>query len=1061
VDTLFYRNPRLTLLAIGLILVAGFSSFRTLPRQEDPTLSRRFGTVVTFYPGASALRVESLVTEKLEIELQELHEIETLESVSRTGVSTIQVELADRYSGSEVDEVWSKVRDRLAAAEATLPDGATVPDFEDRTSTATTLITALTWEQDDAPQVDILSRLGEELAIRLRNLPGTKEIKIYGEAEEEIRVTIDPAVLAGANLTAAEVSRAIAAADSKVPAGQLRNETADLLIEVSGELDSIERVRGIPLRQQTAGRFLRVGDIAKVSKTVREPPATVALIDGRVGVTVAATMEPNRRVDLWSERARAVVEQFRAELPRGIGFGPIFDQSSYASERLRSLVGNLMLGSVIVVAVLFVTMGARSALIVSSALPLTVAMVLAQLQLLGVPLHQTSVTGLIIALGLLIDNAIVVVDDFNGERQKGASPGKAVSRAVRHLFVPLLASTLTTVLAFLPIVLMPGGAGEFVGPISIGVGLSVTSSFLLSMTVVPALAGYFGAADPTPPGMHWWRQGFSHPRLLALYRRSLDAVLRRPSLGVAVSVVLPMLGFALATTLSEQFFPANDRDQFQLQLVLAPHASIEETRANVERARELMHAHEAVLESHWFLGESAPRVFYNMFNVEEGMANYAGGFATTHSAAVTKALLPGLQAELMAAFPNARVLAVPFEQGPPFEAPIEMRIVGPEIGELRRLGDEVRAILGESRGVTYTVAKLQGGEPKLMLRTDEEAARLAGLRLVDIADQLNASLEGAVGGSVVEANEEIPVRVRVGSEARSEVTDLVAAHVLPSLRRDDAADDEVPGIPLRALARVELVPEVAGITRRDGERSNTVQAFLVPYALIAESLDDFRERLDASGFELPQGYELQIGGESERRSEALGKLVAFALPLFVLMAGSIILSFNSFRMAGIIGTVGFLSIGLALFGVWLFGHSLGFLAIVGTMGLVGLAINGAIVVLSALRASYEAMRGDTAAIRDVVVAATRHILATTLTTIGGFLPLIVAGGSFWPPLATAIAGGVTGSAILVLYLVPSLFRWWVAAEAGRESPSLLVPRAPAARGDPQALPVSAAPRGAP
>ncbi len=1033
-ENLFYRNRRLTVLAVFLIVVSGLAALRSLARQEDPALARRFGTVVTFWPGASALRVESLVTEKLEIELQELHEIEELDSISRTGVSVIQIELEDEYQEEDVDEIWSKVRDRLAAVP--LPPGAAAPDFEDRTSTAITLLAALWWEQDDAPQLDILSRLAEELENRLRNLPATKETELFGEAEEEIRITIDPAVLAGANLTAAEISRAIAAADAKVPAGQLRHARNDLLLEVAGELDSIERIRNVPVRQEEGGRYLRVGDIAGVTKTIREPPETEAWLGGRLGVAVAATMEPDSRVDLWAARAREVVERFRAELPGGVGFELIFDQSRYTEERLGTLTGNLLLGAGIVVAVLFVMMGVRSALIVGAVLPLTVAMVLAELSLLGVPLHQTSVTGLIVALGLLIDNAIVVVDDYNALVRRGRTPAEAVAGAVRHLFVPLLASTLTTVLAFLPIVLMPGGAGEFVGPIAIGVGLAVSTSFLLAMTIVPALAGYFTPRRIPAGPPHWWREGFSHPRLGALYARSLDAVLARPWIGVGVSLVLPVAGFVAVSTLPEQFFPPNDRNQFQIQLALPAQASLAETRALALRAREIVHAHDGVLESHWFLGESAPRVFYNMFNVEDGIANFAGGFVTTRSADTTEALLPGLQRELTEALPHARVIALPFEQGPPFEAPIEVRVLGPDIDELRRRGDELRAILAETRNVTYTVAKLEGGEPKLLLRTDEEAAQRAGLRLVDVADQLNARLEGAVGGSVLEANQEIPVRVRVDGEARGDLSNIAAGYVLPPGARGEASDAAVPGVPLRALAEIDLVPEIAGITRRNGERSNTVQAFLVPYSFIAESLADFRRRLDASGLELPQGYRLEFGGEDEQRSQAMQKLVAFALPLFVLMAGAIILSFNSYRMALIIGVVGFLSVGLALLGVWLFGYPLGFLAIVGTMGLVGLAINGAIVVLSALRASPAARAGDVVAMREVVVGATRHIVSTTLTTIGGFLPLIVLGGRFWPPLATAIAGGVAGSAILALYLVPSLFRWSASREAGSAEPAV-------------------------
>ncbi len=1048
----FFSSPRLTILVIGLIVVAGLGALQALPRQEDPTLARRFGSITTFYPGATAERVESLVTEKIEAEIQELHEVKEIESLSRSGVSVITVELDDAYAESDVDEIWSKVRDRLSDVAATLPPGVSPPEFEDQTTTAVTLLAALVWEQDGPAPLGLLSRLAEELENRLRNVPNTKETEIFGEGEEEVRITVDPAALASVGLTAGDVSRAIARADSKVPAGTLRSDANDLLLEVEGELDSLDRIRSIPLRQLGDGHSLRVGDIARVEKTVRQPAATEAWIEGRRGIGVAATMEPYHRIDIWSARAQAVLDGFRGDVPDGVALEVIFDQSAYTGERMTNLFWNLSGSAIIVVAVLFLVMGVRSAVIVAVALPLTMAATLAELNAFGVPLHQTSITGLIVAIGILIDNAIIAVDELNAQLRRGLSPLDAVQRTGRLLARPLLASTATTVLAFLPIVLMEGGAGEFVGPIAIGVILSVTTSFLLALTVVPALAAFFAPSREDLELMDWRHHGISSSRLTGWYVRTLNAAFRRPILGVGVSLVLPFLGFAVGRTLPEQFFPANDRNQFQIQLVLPPQASLAETRANALRARALLHQHEEVTSSHWFLGEGAPRVFYNMLGNQDGVASYAGAFVTTRSAAATEALLPRLQEELLEAFPNARVVALPFEQGPPFDAPIEARLVGPDLGELRRLGDEVRAVLADSESVTFTTAKLAGGEPKLMLVADESAARLTGLRLADIAEQLNERLEGSLGGSLLEANEEIPVRVRVGSEDRATPDRITAERILSATatrssegRAVVGADSGLPGVPLAALSSVEIVPELAGITRRNGERVNTVQAFLTPYTLISESLRDFRARLDASGFSLPAGYRLEFGGESEQRDEALGKLLAFALPLFVLMGGFIVLTFDSFRMAGLIFSVAFLALGLGQLGVWLFGHPMGFVAIVGTMGLVGVAINDSIVVLAALREDPGARTGDVDATIEVVVDATRHVVATTLTTMGGFLPLILFGGRFWPPLAAAIGVGVAGSTVVALYLVPSVHVWLQRRQlAGADSrASARAPRSPA------------------
>ncbi|MEM9174948.1 MAG: efflux RND transporter permease subunit [Myxococcota bacterium] len=1022
---LFFRHRRLLVLFLGLIIVGGLGSLQTLRRQEDPALSRRYADVTTFYPGATADRVESLVTEKIERRLQEIHEIETIESISRTGLSSVRVELEEQYDESDVDEIWSRVRDKLADVEPELPEQAAPPEFQDRTSTAVTLLVGFTWEGEGEAPVTLLTRLAEELESRLRVLPGTKETELYGEAEEELRVALDPLVLAEIGVDANDVAAAIGRADTRRPAGRLEAASSTIPFEVAGQLTDVDRVRAIPLRSAEDGRMLRIGDLGTVSKTQVDPPATMAILDGRRGVAVSATMlARSGRVDLWAARARGVIERYGEEVPAGVGYSILFDQSGYTEARLADLVTNLALGATIVVAVLFFMMGFRSALVVASILPLTLLLVLIELKWLEIPLHQISVTGLIIALGLLIDNAIVVVDEYTLKLRRGVPRAEAVGQVVRAMVVPLGASSLTTTLAFMPIALQPGAGGEFVGTIGVGVSLAVLSSFALSMTVIIAFAGFFIGHDADAP--EGKGHGYSNPVLRERYRESIVAVLRRPALGVAIGLALPILGFAVAGSLPLQFFPANDRDQFQVLVDLPAHYSIDATRQVVDRVRAIVDANEGVVGSHWFTGESPARVFYNMFGNYD-IASYGGGFVQTKSPSETERILPALQAELRRAVPEALVLALPFEQGPPFDAPIEVRLVGPDLDALRDGGERIRAVLAETEGVTYTRAKLLGGRPKLVVNASEDRARLAGLPLGEIADQLNAALTGVRAGRILDGTQDIPIRVRVEDRDRSAIDRIQATRLLRG-DGDLGSAGTLAGIPLSVVGGLELTPELAAITRRNGERMNTVQAFLVPYQLIQTSLDDFSARMEAAAIELPPGVRLELGGDFEQRAESTQELAAFALPLFVLMAATIVLTFNSFRMASIIFAVAFLSVGLAMLAIWLFGHPMGFVAIVGTMGLVGLAINDAIVVLNHLRSDPRSAEADPEATAEVVLDATRHILATTMTTIGGFLPLILFGGRFWPPMATAIAGGVIGASILALYFVPSVFVFFQARQ---------------------------------
>ncbi|MEQ8836643.1 MAG: efflux RND transporter permease subunit, partial [Lacipirellulaceae bacterium] len=389
-------------------------------------------------------------------------------------------------------------------------------------------------------------------------------------------------------------------------------------------------------------------------------------------------------------------------------------------------------------------------------------MVLAGMRLMGVPMHQMSITGLIIALGLLIDNAIVMVDEVRERITAGEKPGSAVAGSVKHLAVPLLGSTVTTALSFAPISLMPGPAGEFVGSIATSVILAVASSFLLAMTVTPSLMALMSRDESETTEKtrkrHWWSSGFSNAGLTTLYRGMLDSVFHRPLIGVALGMFLPIAGFIAASTLTDQFFPPADRNQFQIQLTLPSQASIGYTAETALAARDILLKNKSIKAVEWFIGESAPPFYYNMLSNKKGTPQYAQALVQAESAEGVGELIRSLQTELSDAFPEARFLVRQLAQGPPYEAPIELRLYGPDLDVLRELGDEVRAVLSETPEVIHTTASLAEALPKLAIDVDEEQARLAGLDNATIARQLDASLEGAIGGSLLEATEELPVR---------------------------------------------------------------------------------------------------------------------------------------------------------------------------------------------------------------------------------------------------------------------------------------------------------------
>ena len=347
-----------------------------------------------------------------------------------------------------------------------------------------------------------------------------------------------------------------------------------------------------------------------------------------------------------------------------------------------------------------------------------------------------------------------------------------------------------------------------------------------------------------------------------------------------------------------------------------------------------------------------------------------------------------------------------------------MRVLGPDIARLRELGDELRQVLVSIPGVTHTRVTMEGGQPKLMLDLDEESARLAGFDNTSIATRLRSNLEGRSGGSLLQSTEDLPVRVRLREDLRDDVGAMHSFDLGGNTRGEASGSGHIP---LDAIADLRLVADTANIPHRDGVRCNHVRGMLVAGMLPSIALDELQRRLAAKKFKPPAGYEVQIGGESAERDKAVGKLVAAAFVLMVLMAASMVLSFNSFRNAAIIAGVGICSIGLSMLALWLFGFPFGFMAIVGSMGLVGVAVNDSIAVLAALRKNEAASAGDREAVVRTVMRSTRHVVSTSLTTMAGFAPLIIAGGGFWPPVAVAIGGGVAGATLLAVTFVPTAF----------------------------------------
>lgn len=1014
--TTLYRQPRFLALLIFVVLVAGLSAFVTIGRQEDPTITNLFATIVTPYPGATAERVEALVTEKIEDQLIEIEQIDEFISDSRNGISVIRLELIPRITDAEIDQVWVDVRSALDDAEAEFPDGVPSPTLETDRGNAFTSISAITWRGDGAPNLAIMGRFAEDLQDRLRGVPGAELVEIWGEPEEEIVVEIDRNILTSLALTPDDIADAIGAADAKVAAGQLRAEN-DLVIEVTGEIDSLDRVRDVPI-VASGNTIVRVGDVATVRRTIVDPADNLAFVELEPAVVVAARMAVNLQVDAWMADIQAELAEFEALLPGGLEHRQIFDQSVYTEVRFATLGENLAIGVGLVVIVLFFTLGWRSAAIVALVLPLTGFLAIALLQAQGVPLHQMSVTGLIVALGLLVDSAIVMTDRIRSRLEDGVKPVDAVGEAVRKLWLPLLASTITTVLAFMPMVLLPGAPGDFVGAIAIAVITALVSSWVLAVTVTPAITG-FVLARVGKGKRHWWRNGLGGGPFGRLFARSLDLSLRFRTLSIMAALALPIIGFASLPGLTAQFFPGADRDQFYVQMRLPARASLDQTIDAIQQAHEILRQDPAIESVAWFAGRSAPAFYYNMLMDQDGVARFAEALVTARSAEAAVSLMPDLQDRFDAEMPGEQIIVREILQGPPVAAPIELRIFGPDLERLRELGDEARLVMTQVEAVTHTRAALTGGVPQLNFDANEDVARLLGLTLGDVARQLETNLEGAVGGSLIEQTNELPIRVRVSDAERGSIADIGSIDILaPS---NDRVADHTSGIPLSALGTLSMVPSEQSIPHINGERVNAIVGFVDAGVLPQEAFGAFQRLLEETPLAVPQGYRIEFGGDADARADTIRDLLGSVALIVTMTLVTIVLTFNSFRLSLVVAGVAGLSMGLSFLSLSVLGYPFGIQALIGSIGSIGVSVNVTIIILTELKANRRAVAGDAMAIRDVVLDASRHIFSTTLTTFGGFIPLILGGGGFWPPFATAIAGGVLLSSIVSFYFVPPMF----------------------------------------
>ena len=1005
---LYLDRPRIFLLAMLFIIAGGLLSYDSLPRQENPQLAERWANITAVLPGATPQRVETQIADVLETQLREIDEIKIIDSTSLSGVVRVGLELKEIIGKGETDEVWAKVQETLSQSAALVPPGTNI-SFN-HSGPPTTVLFALQWRGDGDPQMVILSRLANQFKRKLANITNSKQALVYGDTKEEIFVGADLDLLTDAGMNIQSIAIAIDRYDSKRAIGNIVGQDAEFRIKAKDNISLINDLKKLPLKISDDYQAIRLEDVATVEKLPVDPPIEIVSYNGIPAVFVEVRGKFAQRTDLYSKAVLRVADIFKEGLPDEIGLEVIFNESDFVEEKFSFLMQSILLATFIVLFLSYLLLGPRSAVIVSAVVPLTILLVLIGCTILQVPLHQTSVTGIILSLGLLIDNSIIVVEDYRYRKSQKLVNREAIYASIKHLSLPLLAATVTTGLAFMPMAAGKGASPEFVGDMAITIILAVSSSLFLALTVVPVLLKTM--EDSNFLNLNKSKNiGFSHQGLRTRYRAFLAWALFKPSRALVLSLILPILGFVSFGFLDTDFFPNQGKSMFKVEVELDANASIYATNQRVTSIRDQVLLEDYVTRDMWWVGRRLPRLLYNIIGGPsgEGSDNLATGVFFTSSYSEMDSSLANLAKRLEKDHADVRVRVSKFTNGPPVEFPVNIAIFGDDNQVLKSLGEELKSILAKSPQVSDVLADQSASVTGLEINLDEVNLAFSSKSSQEIIDQISASTRGIYVGSMLDGNKEVPIRIKNKNREASEVNQT-AFLAINSAEGFDYVE---------SFSDISYTSEINQINRYQGTRNNAVKAAVYPGTLASTVLNDVADELKAFEDSLPVGYSIAQFGDAEERAESFGQLFSTFFLFLGLIVMTLVMILNSFRQASIILLVGTLCIGLGFLGMFVGFQNFGFIGLVGIVGLAGLAINDSIVVLSHLNEDAGTGQVSKDTLIETTVRSTRHILTTSLTTMGGLLPLLF--DKFFETLAWAMCFGVMGSALLALLLIPAMF----------------------------------------
>ncbi len=984
--------------AMIAIVVAGLMSYFRLGRSEDPAFTFRAMVVQAAWPGATLDDTLTQVTERLERKLQETKGLDFLRSYTSPGQTTIFVNLKGSTSPKDVPDIWYQVRKKIGDIRRTLPQGVVGPGFNDDFGDTYGLIYA--FSADDGFSHRELRDYVEDIRSKLLQVPDVSKIEILGAQDEQVYVEFSTRQLAGLGIDRAALIAAIQAQNAVIPAGAIQTADEKISIRVTGAFRSENDLLDVNFLSN--GRLIRLRDIAEVRRALSDPPQPMFRANGKPALGLAIAMRDGGDILALGRNVKTALGSAMSDLPLGVDVALVSDQPVVVRNAIGEFMESLWQAIAIIMAVSIVSLGFRPGAVVALSIPLTVAIIFPIMQYLGIDLQRISLGALIIALGLLVDDAMTTVDVMISRMAAGDSKEKAATVAYDSLAFPMLTGSFITAAGFVPIGFAKSSAGEYTFSIFAVVSIALIVSWFVAVLFAPLLGVWLLKAPD--------RKKVEKPgRIMEGFRALLLAAMRRRWTTVAAAVGCFVLSLLALPLVPRQFFPASDRPELVVDLTLPQNASIFATDRAAKKLDAILASDPDVASWSAYVGRGAIR-FYLPLNVQLANDFFAQAVVIAKDVSARERLHATLENKLAYELPGVVSRISPLELGPPVGWPVQYRVSGPDLTEVRMIALQLAAILGANDDLRRVNYDWMDPARKLRVVIDQDQARLLGLSSQALSSYLNTVMTGA---SITQIRDDIylvDVVARAQDEQRVSLDTLQSLQVpLPSGRT----------APLGQIARFEYQQEYPLVWRRDRVPTLTVQADVVsgatPEAAV-QALAPAVEKLSAS---LPKGYRIAVGGTVEESAKSQASVYAMVPAMIFLMLLFLMAQLHSFsRLAMVLSLVPMGLIGIVL-ALLISGRPLGFVAILGILALMGMIARNAVILIEQIEAERALGLDLWNAIVEGAMSRFRPIMLTAISTVLGFIP--IAPTVFWGPMAFAIMGGLFVATILTLIVLPALY----------------------------------------